>query len=689
MPIETDKVDLNTVDSKSHQEDGSIKQANKINIALVGNPNVGKSVIFNYLTGVYVDVSNYPGTTIDISKASLSIDKECSEKLKQDFDFEVIDTPGVYGVSSLNDEEKATRDYVLNADIIINVVSAISLGRDLFLTKQLCDMGKPIIVALNQVDEAKSRKLAIDTELLSQELNAKIIETVAIKGEGLADIKKAVLSCFDSDTQDDCAVKPGALSKQIEAYVNPYLEQVLSRSEALMIVEGDEVIAARNDIDLAKVADDILVNKDTEVENAQLLREKIYQIRREEVNQLVAKAVQRVTFSKRDFVGKLLLNPFIGSIVAIAVLYIFLYQFLGIFVAGSVVGLTEETIMNQYFEPAIRFIVSRVFPIAMSTEVEQLSNLILSDPMKAIGTFLAGDYGVLTLTVTYLYGLLLPLVLGFYLGLAILEDSGYLPRLAVLVDGVLSKLGMNGRAIVPLILGGGCVTMATVTTRMLTSNKEKVITMALLGLTIPCSAQLGVIQGLLSNIGGPQPWLIWGVTLLIIFALVGIILNKLLPGTCGHFVSDIPPLRIPRLSNIAKKAYSRTKVFMDEATPAFFIAAALVAFLQVSGMLQSIIALCEPIISNVLLLPKETSLSFILGMVRRDFGAFGLLDIQMTAAQLITACLVLTLFVPCIATVAIMIKEKNLKTALAIWLSSWVLAFGFGGLIARLLNVIL
>jgi ferrous iron transport protein B len=264
-----------------------------------------------------------------------------------------------------------------------------------------------------------------------------------------------------------------------------------------------------------------------------------------------------------------------------------------------------------------------------------------------------------------------------------------LPRLAVLVDGVLSSLGMNGRAIIPLILGGGCVTMATVTTRLLSTKKEKLITIALLGLTIPCSAQLGVIQGLLTNIGGFLPWLIWGGTLFLVFVLTGLVLNKLVPGECGHFVSDIPPIRLPVFKNLMQKTIQRTKVFMNEAIPAFFIAALVVSVLQVTGILKNIINWAEPIMANVLLLPKEVTLSFILGMIRRDFGAFGLMEIPLSAAQLVTVCVVLTLFVPCIATVAVMIKEKNLKIAMGIWVSSWILALGIGAVLARVLPFIL
>lgn len=633
-----------------------------VNVALVGNPNVGKSVIFNYLTGVYADVSNYPGTTIEIAKSELSTKDEALKNIQ----INVIDTPGVYGISSFNDEEKATRDYVLKADLIINVVSSISISRDFFLTKQLCDMGKPMIVLLNQSDEAKIHKVKINTQLLSEELGVDIIETVATEGIGLDSLKTSLEETLKGEAAK-LSFKTGKISQEVDKFILPYIEKVLTREEALMIAEGDEFIAENNGIKLES--------------NYKKTQEEIYKIRRREIEDLTIEAVVNESFSKRAFLGRILLNPIVGTIVAIAVLYLFLYQFLGVFVAGTIVDLLETKIFNQYWEPFISGLIGNVFPVINNN----IENLALNNPLAAIGTFLAGDYGVFTLTITYLYGLLMPLVLGFYFGLSVLEDSGYLPRLAVLTDGILSKLGMNGRAIIPLILGGGCVTMAVVTTRLLKSNKEKIITMALLGLTIPCSAQLGVIQGLLSSVGGVKPWLIWGLTLFIVFGITGLVMNKLIEGECGNFISDIPPMRVPRLSNIMKKTLLRSKVFLDEATPAFFIAAGVVGLMQVTGTLEATIKVFEPVISNVLLLPKEVALSFILGMVRRDFGAFGLMEISMSAAQLVTACVVLTLFVPCIATVAVMIKEKNFKTALAIWLSSWILALGLGAVLARIL----
>ena len=640
-----------------------VNKKKTIHVALVGNPNVGKSVIFNYLTNSYVDVSNYPGTTIDVSRGLIKLSEK--EQANISYNFELVDTPGIYSVSNLCEEETAARDFILTADIIVNVLSAVSLNRDLFLCKQLADMGKPMIAVLNQFDEVRKRNLDIDTVSLSEYLGLEILHASAIKKQGLAELKEIVINFADN-----AKIRPGKISKAIDNYSAPYQELVLDRATALLIAEADADLAKKNDILLPQ--------------EASSRRKEIYDIRNQEVEELVSEYVTELNLTWTDHLGDWILNPVIGSVIATVIVYSFLFLFLGSFVAGTIVDFLEQSVFKAYYEPFVRNIVSFVFPIEAST----MSNLVFTKPLTAIGTLLAGDYGILTLTITYLYALLMPLVLGFYFGLALLEDSGYLPRLAVLTDGVLSSLGMNGRAVIPLILGGGCVTMATVTTRLLSTEKEKLITMALLGLTIPCSAQLGVIQGLLTNIGGFVPWLIWGGTLLTVFIITGYVMNKLVPGDCGHFISDIPPLRLPELNNVFQKTWTRSKIFLDEATPAFFTAAALVASLQITGLLQGIIDFCEPLMHSILLLPKEVTLSFILGMVRRDFGAFGLMDIALSSSQLITVCVVLTLFVPCIATVAVMVKEKNLKTAAAIWLSSWALALGIGAVLARVLLIL-
>jgi ferrous iron transport protein B len=307
--------------------------------------------------------------------------------------------------------------------------------------------------------------------------------------------------------------------------------------------------------------------------------------------------------------------------------------------------------------------------------------------MAAIGNIFVGEYGLLTLTVTYLLGLLFPLVLGFYLGLSLLEDSGYLPRLAVLVDRMMSKIGLNGRAIIPLILGLGCVTMATITTRLLNTRREKIIATALLGVAIPCSAQLGVVSGTLARVGGITAWAVYGTIVGLILALTGLLLNMVLPGKSTGLIIDLPPMRMPRYDNVLKKTWSKSINFLQDATPMFFIAGFAVTIAQMLGLLDLFIKFLQPVTVSWLHLPSDPRIAttFILGIVRRDFASFGLTEVPLTPVQAVTAMIVITLFVPCIATVGVMIKERGPKIALSIWFGSWVAAFGIGGMLAYVL----
>lgn len=668
------------------------------NVVLVGNPNVGKSVFFHYLSNVYVDVSNYPGTTIEITKANLNNI------------IQIKDTPGIYGVSSFNDEEKVARDEILYADAVINVVSAISMERDLFLTKQLIDMGKDIILAVNQMDEAKAIGLEINIKELSDELGIPVYPTVAITGEGMEKIKEAII---------EGKSKKGEIDPVLQTELTELLSCVSNQAEALLVLEGDLTVAERHHI--------IPRNK----------RNEIYSYRRKEVNELISKVLNKNSKKERYLakLSNLLIHPFWGSVAAIILAFLFLYQFLGVWIGGDVVDFTEKKVMNKYYEPTVKEITGYFLPVEVVVEEnnkktiytfpcgfmnnkskyeevknisftkkeyffgqsdyieylsskknEELKSSLNNNVFSAIGTILSGKYGILTLTVTYLIGLLLPLVIAFYTALAILEDSGYLPRLAVLLDGILTKIGMNGRAIIPLVLGLGCVTMASVTTRLLTTRREKLIAMTILGFAIPCSAQLGVIQCLLAKTGGISSWLIWISVLCSVLVLTGFVMNKFLPGKPTPLLIDLPPLRLPRISNVFYKARTKVLFFMSEAVGAFFFAAFIVAIMQVTGLLNKVISLFEPISFNLLHLPKEVAVSFILGMVRRDFGAFGLTELPLTASQVTIASVVLTLFVPCIATVSVMAKEQNWKVALGIWFSSMVLAISIGSILAIMLG---
>lgn len=605
-------------------------------LVLAGNPNVGKSVFFNALTGLYVDVSNYPGTTIDVSKG------RCEG-------YQVLDTPGVYGVGSFNDEERVARDIVLGADLVLNVVSACTLERDLFLTQQLLDLGKPVVVALNQMDDAARHGLSIDVSRLAELLGVPVVPCVAITGQGVTEARNTL---------------PQARVGHATPGLEPLLTQAVGawggqRSDLLLAIEGDPVIRDRLGLASGGQAGN------SEVADQ---RDAIYVLRRARVNGLVEAVVRTGDSSARPgvWLGRWLLNPWAGSAFALGILAI-LYWVIGDLVAQKLVGVTEGQIMQVYYEPWVRGLVSRFVGEG------------------ALHTILVGEFGVITMTVTYILGLMLPLVVAFYLFLAILEDTGYLPRLAVLVDRALASIGLNGRAVIPLILGFGCVTMATITTRLLGTQREKTIATAILGLTIPCSAQLGVILGLLAKTGSWSSWAIYGGTMFSVMVAMGTILDRLLPGQSSALLIDLPPMRLPQFRNVMRKTWSKSVGFLIEATPLFVIASLLVGIMKVTGALDWVMNALAPLVVGILHLPKAAAAAFIMGMVRRDFGAAGMTDLPMTAGQVVVGLVVITLFVPCIATVVVLYKERGWKEASSLWIGSWVLAFAIGGVLAQVI----
>lgn len=587
-------------------------------IVLAGNPNVGKSIFFNAFTGKYVNVSNFPGTTVDIPKGDMSP----GVLLK--------DTPGVYGLSGMSEEETVAEKNILQADVVINVVSALSLERDLFLTQQLIDYEKPMIVALNQMDEANARQLSIDVPKLEALLGLTVIPTVATTLEGLNTVKNAVLQDY-----------PGQARLGHKTPDAP-------------------------DADTLK-----------ELESNMVERMKIYGHRRHHVNavasQVVTNRLQAATGAKQfsQKLGQWLLNPLVG-LAAMALVLLALYQIVGVWVAGDIVDLLEGQVMLAKVIPWMQQVIGSVFA-----------------PGTFLYNLLGGEFGVLTMSVQYIFGVLFPLVLGFYLYISFLEDCGYLPRVAVLSDGLLNKIGLNGRAVIPIILGFGCVTMATVSTRVLTSQRERTIASTILAITIPCSAQLAVIMALMAAAGGLRGWAVYLSVLFTVLIILGTTLNKILPGRSTSLVMDLPPMRLPQLKNILKKSWIRTRVFLLEAAPLFMVGSLLVALMQTTGLLEMVQVALGPVTKTILHLPGETARAFIMGMVRRDFGAAGLRDLAplLTPIQILTSLIVITLFVPCLASAAVIWKERGILESMAVLFGSWLLAFGIGAFFTRLLEV--
>lgn len=595
-------------------------------IVLAGNPNTGKSVFFFKLTGIYADVSNYPGTTLEISSGRFGGDI-------------VMDTPGVYGISSFNDEERVARDIILSADIVINVVSATHLERDLFLTQQVIDAGIPVVVALNMVDEAGKMGITVDDGRLSRLLGVPVVPTVAVTGRGLDSLKENIYHALQ-----------GVKTPGLEEYLPGSAE---SSRDALLMAEDDREITGRYGAGLTGA------------------RDRIYSMRREYINQIYNQVVSETDRGAglATRLGRLMLRPATGVPILALSLWI-MYKVVGVIIAGTVVGFTEGTLMLGYYEPLVRKLVSLAVPLN-----------------SAAGQVLAGEFGLFTMTVSYLLGLLLPLVAGFYLMLSLYEDTGYLPRVATLVDRLLSGIGLNGRGVIPIILGFGCVTMATVTTRLLGTDREKKIAIFLLGLTIPCSAQLGVIAGILAGLG-PEYVLLYCVVIFSVMVAAGTILSTILPGKSSDLLIDLPTLRVPRISNVLRKTALKTIGFLREAAPLFALGSLIISFLQLSGLLELIQSGLRPLTAGWLGLPGEASTAFVMGIIRRDFGAAGLNSLALTNIQAVVALITITLFVPCIASIMVIFKERKRSEGTWIWVSSIVAAFFTGGLINRLYGLL-
>jgi ferrous iron transport protein B len=614
------------IEHHTHPDQLSEIEGPRIVVALVGNPNVGKSLIFNFLSGMYVDVSNYPGTTVEFSKGMYN-------------DYDIYDTPGVYGISSFSEEENVTRDVVLKADIVLDIVDSVHLERDLFLTQQLIDMGKNVAVILNFQDELKKQGITVDIEVLSRRLGVPVFQTSAVSKEGFDRLKDAIRSAHR-----------GSPDRGLHSKLHDKLKEVGSEAEALLILEGDETLAKKHGV------------------HAGSEREKIYIERRNRVNLTVSAVLKETQTRARAsrLIGRWAINIWTGIPMLLIALYC-IYLFVGKLVAQDLVSIMELHLGKEAWEPWIRGVMAHVV-----------------DPQSSIGIILTGDFGVLTMTVSYLLFLLLPLVAAFYLALAFLEDSGYLPRLATLVDRSLSAIGLNGSAIIPLILGFGCVTMATVTTRLLGTEREKTIATTILQFAIPCSAQIAVVAALLTG-AGYEAMILYSLTILAVLVGIGTILHRVLPGESSSLLIDLPPMRVPRLDNIFKKTAFRSYYFMKEATPWFFAGALVIGLMQVTGLLILWQNLISPVVTGWLHLPKEASTAFVMGLVRRDFGAAGLYSLQLTAHQVVVALVTITLFVPCIASLMVMLKERGPKEATIIWLGTWVGAFVVGGIVANIL----
>jgi ferrous iron transport protein B len=548
-----------------------------LRIALVGQPNVGKSVVFGRLTGRYVTVSNYPGTTVAVTSGRALVGAEVCD---------VVDTPGVNALDgTLSEDERITRDVIsgVDSDLIVQVADARNLRRALMLTSQIAAFGKPMILALNMVDEALARGIVVDAEALAAELKIPVIETVAVEGRGLPELRDALA----------CAARPNVPA-------HPH-----ASDRAVWAHHLSERVRHISTVSIAYV------------------------------QEALARATRR---------------PLTGLPILLAVLYA-LYLFVGVFGAQTLVKLLEDDLFGKGINPASVWLVDRIIPVPF------------------IRDFLVGQYGLITMGLTYSIAIVLPVVATFFLMFGFLEDSGYIPRLAIFCDRMFRVMGLNGKAVLPMVLGLGCDTMATMTTRILGTPKERLIAILLLALGIPCSAQLATIMGILGGISFAAVATLFGVVIAQMF-FVGWLAARVLKGDRSEFILELPPIRWPRLGNLLTKTQLRVRWYLGEAVPLFLVGTMLLFALDRFGLLQYIVAAGRPIVTNLLGLPESTAQVFVMGFLRRDYGAAGLFQLahagKLTGVQSVVALTVMTLFVPCVANFLMMVRERGLKVGVTI-----------------------
>jgi ferrous iron transport protein B len=634
-------------------------------VILVGNPNVGKSALFGALSGRYVEVSNYPGTTVDFTIGNIKIGGSKRE---------IYDSPGADTLSPVSEDEIVTRDLLLNHNEspVICVIDSKNLGRGLVLLSQLAEFGRKAVVALNMYDEATSAGIKIDIASLSKFLGVPVIPTIATQRVGIEELKKTISHAAIPSIQFSFSKMIEDAVEEIAGYLGK--SNGTTRGIALSYLSGDDglpsVIIDGNSSNVLKGISGI--KSRLQLTTAEPIGFLIAKDRNEQAQKIIDATVTRRDSRRGKFlksIGTISHHPIYGIPVLILVI-IGLYYFVGVFGAQFLVSILEKGLFGKFVNPFFAKIFSYL-------------------PWQFARDIFVGQYGIVTMALTYALALILPIVTTFFLAFGVLEDSGYLPRLAFMVDRIFKKIGLNGRAVLPMILGLGCDTMAVLTTRILSTKKEQVLVTFLLALAIPCSAQLGVTLGILGSIS-PLAVMIWlGIILGVLF-IVGYLSSKVIPGRSSDFILEIPPLRLPKIQNIIVKTLMRLEWYLKEAVPLFILGTLILFTLDKLRILILVEHLFSPIVVNILGLPESSSQAFILGFLRRDYGAAGFRALydsgQLDPVGALVALTTITLFVPCIANFFIIIKERGFKTAIYMTLFIIPFAISVGGLLNLVLR---
>jgi ferrous iron transport protein B len=530
------------------------------------------------------------------------------------------------------------------------------------------------------MDEARSRGVSLNQALLAEYLAIPVIPTTAIRSQGLQELTEALERDQPPHFRLTYPVEiETAVANVCACFTAMQLQEtpISHRSLALLWLSGDPVTERwlQDHISEQALQEFGALRQALQMSFVEPLSIIIQGARLEYVEGIVSAVVHEAGMGWHGVsttLSRLTTHPIWGWAILGGVLYA-LYWFVGVFGAGILVGLLEENLFGQVINPWI---------------VAWVNNMI---PVPFLVDLLVGEYGLWTMGMTYALTLILPIVLTFFLAFGVMEDSGYLPRLAALSNRLFQRIGLNGKAVLPMVLGLGCVTMATMTTRVLETKRERLLAILLLALAIPCSAQLGVVMGMLAGISFTA-MLLWSGVVALVLLTIGWIAARMVPGRRTQLLVELPPLRWPVLSNVIIKTAARIEWYLKEVIPLFLVGTALMFILAQTGLLNRVIQIGEPLVAGWLGLPPEASAAFLVGFLRRDFGATGLFVMQsqglLSPIQVVVAMVTITLFIPCIASVMVIARERSWRIALGMLVLIIPLAFLIGGLLSRLLSFV-
>lgn len=578
-------------------------------VLLMGNPNVGKSVVFNRLTGASVITANYPGTTVEFTRGRMRVPCEGGGRERA----EVVDVPGTYTLDPTSKAEEVAVGFIdemAGGDVIVNVLDSTNLERSLNLTFQLAKRRKPMVVALNLWDETKHTGIEIDVEALERLLGVPCVPTVATTGEGV----KALVESLAGARVPACDFDEGRIWH--------------------------------------------------------------------EIGNVVGK-VQKVTHRHHTFLERLgdaSVRPFSGLLIAALVL----------FASFEVIRHIGEGLIGHVFEPFFEGVWGPcvVMPVSGWLGRGGFVHDLLVGKLVGGGISFGESFGLLTTGLQVPFGVVLPYVFAFYLVLSVLEDTGYLPRLAVLADGLMHGLGLHGMGIVPMLLGLGCNVPGALSARIMESRKERFIAATLMAIAIPCMAQIAMIVALAGEFGARALVPIF-LTLFAMWLVIGRLMKRFVKGESPEILMDIPPYRIPYFRGLAKKVWMRLVWFLREAVPWVLAGVLIVNVLDALRVIDFLGWVASPVVEGVLSLPRKAVGGLVVGFLRKDVAVGMLAPLHLSLRQTVVACVVLATYFPCVATFAVMVRELGVRDMLKAAAIMVAAALSAGGLLNLLLWAIL